>query len=105
MYLNKNQGPRLDFFPGNDCRVIVYSMESLVAGEYNLKGHKVSILAGEATIGVNADQHLNAGSLFWPGLRLHKAQSRQRLCRPSPARAHGVESSVLERHLHRKQKY
>ena len=43
MYLNKTKahGLRLGFFPGNDCRVIVYGMESLVTGDDKLKGHNM----------------------------------------------------------------
>ena len=46
MYLNKTEAHRLllGFFPGNDCCVIVYGMESLVTGDDKPKGYKVSIL-------------------------------------------------------------
>ena len=42
MYLNKTEAHRLllGFFPGNDCCVIVYGMESLVTGDDKPKGHK-----------------------------------------------------------------
>ena len=41
MHLNKTkaQGLLLGFYPGNDCRVIVYGMESLVTGDDKHKGH------------------------------------------------------------------
>ena len=43
MYLNKTKahGLLLGFFPGNDCRVIVYGMESLVIGGDKPKGHNL----------------------------------------------------------------
>ena len=46
MDLNKTEAhrPLLGFFPGNECRVIVYGIESLVAGDNKLKGHNMYIV-------------------------------------------------------------
>ena len=45
MYLNKTKahGLLLGFFPWNDCRVIVYGMESLVTGDINKRSQCVFV--------------------------------------------------------------
>ena len=45
MDFNKTEahGLLLGLFPGNDCRVIVYGIESLVTGDNKPKGHTLDI--------------------------------------------------------------
>ena len=49
MSLNKTKahGLLFGFFPGNDCCVIVYGMESLVTGDDKPKGHNLYFRGGQ----------------------------------------------------------